>query len=619
MASTSHSAFSHDGQFLAVCGTDGKLKIFETATSRLKQEFVPNLHLSSPCSILGWIVVGTHATTAASPWKKRRKKSINEDKEDKEIIAMGSTNGNVTLYDISTSSINDQLENGHNSSITALTWCPHTGLFTAAEDKQIVQWNLQEKSVKCKWKSGKGKVTSLVVLPKGKSLLSGERIIKWWDLETKQVIGTFTGHANQVNTLCCAKVTNETSYLFSSGSGDDYLSVWSLNEVKKDKVPVATLILPDEAVAFSVASMKDSQIHILAVTRSGHAQFFKYQPNGTSPKPLKPTLNILIASDAGQKESVQQIPILQAELIEDSKILLAYGSFSALTIEKIVPDFSDKVQCLVRTDIRKQKDKKDEVVMKTKSAETEDENVVYIAPGASEAGPSLSTKRSKSGTGSQLPLKIRLENLSMNEESTPNKAAPKGENLAQLLIQGLHSGDKALLSTVLYVKKESVIKNTVAKLPVQAIVPLIKELTTMLEGKTVAATIAVVWLKALLLSHTASIIAQPNIGEILAPILSFIDAKQQLLMPMMKLKGRVELIAGQIEEREEKQEKDITEECLLVYEDQDSSDENVELGKVELDSESDDNWEETSDQEKMQEDLENGKSEDDASICSSDS
>lgn len=50
----------------------------------------------------------------------------------------------------------------------------------------------------------------------------------------------------------------------------------------------------------------------------------------------------------------------------------------------------------------------------------------------------------------------------------------------------------------------------------------------------------------------------------------------------------------------------------------DSSEEDIDMGKVELDSESDDNWEETSDQEPMQEDAENGKSDDDASMSSSD-
>lgn len=75
-------------------------------------------------------------------------------------------------------------------------------------------------------------------------------------------------------------------------------------------------------------------------------------------------------------------------------------------------------------------------------------------------------------------------------------------------------------------------------------------------------------MKALLQTHAASIIAQPNIREVLAPILSFIDAKAQTAMAMTKLKGKVELVSGQIEDREEKQEKDITGECLLVYEDQ---------------------------------------------------
>lgn len=147
---------------------------------------------------------------------------------------MGSTNGSITLYDIASSSVSDQLQDGHKSTVTALTWSPNAGFYSAAEDKHIVEWNLQDRSVKCRWKAGKGKITSLVVLPEGKSLLSGDRIIKWWDLATKQVIGTFTGHANQVVSLKCAKINDDTSYLFSSASGDSYLSVWSLNEVRRE-------------------------------------------------------------------------------------------------------------------------------------------------------------------------------------------------------------------------------------------------------------------------------------------------------------------------------------------------------------------------------------------------
>ncbi|XP_014203464.1 WD repeat-containing protein 43 [Copidosoma floridanum] len=611
MASISHCAFSHDTQYLAFCSTDGKLKIWETSTNRLKQEFVPNLHLSSPCSVLEWITVGTQSTTAASPWKKRRKKSVSEDAEHKEIIAMGSANGSISLYDISTSSISDKLTNGHSSTVTALTWSHNAGFFTAAEDKHIIEWNLQDKSVKCKWKSGKS--TALTVLPEGKSLLSGDKKIKWWDLETKQILGTFTGHANQVTALRCAKVGQETSYLFSSASGDDYLSVWSLNEVKKDKMPVGTLILPDEVLSFSIRATKESHVMVLSVTRSGHAQIFKYQPNGTSTKPSKPTLNVWVTADAGQKESVQQIPILIANLTEDLKMVLAYGSFLGLTIEKVEPDFSDGVQCLVRTNLKKTKEKKEEAVTKVKNLDINNDKVEYIGP--ADVGSST-LKRTKSGPDSQIPLQSRLDNLSLNAEaSTPDRTTSKGDNMAQLLMQGLHSEDKDILSSVLLNKRESVIKNTVAKLPVQAIVPLLKELTTMLEGKTFPSKIAVIWLKAIVTTHAAHMISQPRIRDALAPILSIIDAKQMLLADLSKLKGRVDLVVSQIS-RSKKQ--DITDECLLVYQDQDSSEEDIDFGKVELGSESDDNWEETSDQERMQEDVENGKSDEDASIYSSD-
>ena len=126
--------------------------------------------------------------------------------------------------------------------------------------------------------------------------------------------------------------------------------------------------------------MKDAQIQILSVTRSGHAQLFKYHANGTSSKPIKPALNILVAADTAQKESVQQIPIIIGELTEDAKMMLAYGSFLGLTIEKVVPDFSDKVQCLARTDLRRTKEKKEEAITKVKSADTE-EKVEYLAPG----------------------------------------------------------------------------------------------------------------------------------------------------------------------------------------------------------------------------------------------
>lgn len=49
------SQFSKDGKYFAKITADGKVKIWETSTNTFKQEFTPNLHLTSPCTCLYWI------------------------------------------------------------------------------------------------------------------------------------------------------------------------------------------------------------------------------------------------------------------------------------------------------------------------------------------------------------------------------------------------------------------------------------------------------------------------------------------------------------------------------------------------------------------------------------
>ncbi|CAK9810782.1 WD repeat-containing protein 43 [Anthophora quadrimaculata] len=576
MATTANYAFSSDGEYFAYCGNDGKLKIWDTGTGRLKQEYVSNFHLSSPCCVLAWFYVSSQSThTSPSPWKKRRKKSISEESDPKGIVAMGSTNGKVTLYDTATSSVTAQLS-GHSGVVTAMTWSESVGLFTAANDHHIIQWNLQENGVKCKWKSGKGKTTSLAVSADGKCLLSGERVIK-----------------------CGA-------------CGDGCLNVWALDEQRNERTPVMSLALQDDPISVSANITENSQMMVLVVTRSGQAHLFQYQPNVRS-KPLKPNLNIVVASDISQKDSVQQVSILDAKLTEDQKLLLAYGTYLNPIFEKVTPDFSDKVQCLVRSEYKRSKDRKEEI-SKMKSTLIED-NVEYLAPGMMEITP----KRIKSNSGSQLLLKDRLENLSLNAESNPTgKTTSAGSNRIQLLIQGLNSKDKAILSNVFLTKNESIIRNTISKLPIQAIGPLLKELTILLQGKTYTNKIALRWLEELLTAHAGHFLSQADLVELFGPILSLIDTKLTLLADISKLKGRVSLITGQISQTVEELDKDMTENCL-VYQDSDSSDEDDGLEDEDLESESDENWDEITNQEEDQDDQDDQEEQNDEDVRSTNS
>lgn len=53
----------------------------------------------------------------------------------------------------------------------------------------------------------------------------------------------------------------------------------------------------------------------------------------------------------------------------------------------------------------------------------------------------------------------------------------------KFLLQGLHSKDKRLLSGVFDRRDQNLINNTVRRLPVQAVVPLIEHLQTLVMGK----------------------------------------------------------------------------------------------------------------------------------------
>jgi hypothetical protein len=54
------------------------------------------------------------------------------------------------------------------------------------------------------------------------------------------------------------------------------------------------------------------------------------------------------------------------------------------------------------------------------------------------------------------------------------------------LFQGLYSKDKKILQSVLMKKDLALISSTVMRLPVQCTAPLLKELVTLIQGKTIA-------------------------------------------------------------------------------------------------------------------------------------
>lgn len=231
-------------------------------------------------------------------------------------------------------------------------------------------------------------------------------------------------------------------------------------------------------MSISLFPSQDNCILVLVVTKIGSAQVFKYEASTKYQKPLKPISTVMVAGDCPKQKSVLQIPILSSILLSRSKMLMAYGKLPNISLEKVKLDFSEEYQTLLRDDLYTTQDNKEDTTVKLKRTLEDDAQYVSHID---------KSDRRHLKENSELTLQEKLENLSVNIESgSLDKKSSKGDNMVQLLLQALHSKDKDLLGTVLNVKKETIIYNTVSKLPVQAIEPFLKELTSMLQGKTYA-------------------------------------------------------------------------------------------------------------------------------------
>lgn len=189
-----------------------------------------------------------------------------------------------------------------------------------------------------------------------------------------------------------------------------------------------------------------------------------------------------VASDTGQSDSpVAPIPIIGAVFRPDANLNIAYGNHLFLQFENVVLSEYDKVQCLIRKDPRKvSTTTKVEDVSKVRTPLV-DSGVNYLTPYTSTVD-AKEVKRKSHGRV-EVPMEKRLENLQLNKLENGARV-PKVDNVAQLLVQGLHSKDKNIMRSVLSNKDENVVRNTVKRLPMPVIVPLVQELNELIRGKT---------------------------------------------------------------------------------------------------------------------------------------
>uniref|UniRef100_G1KIR1 Small-subunit processome Utp12 domain-containing protein n=1 Tax=Anolis carolinensis TaxID=28377 RepID=G1KIR1_ANOCA len=612
-------AFSpQERRLLALSGPDGRLRVWETSNSSLRRphrEYVPSAHLSAACTCLAWAPPSGRRSSPAKegPQRKKRKSEAVEASEQLDLLAIGTADGSILLYSTIKGELQSKLS-GHDFKVNCVRWHQDNGcLYSCSDDKNIVEWNVRTCKVKCKWKGDNSSVSSLCISPDGRMLLSAGRSIKLWDLETKEVYRHFTGHATAVSTLMfiTERPLNENQpfdgitglYFLSGAVHDRLLSVWQVRTDRKEKTAVMNFTVTDEPIHIDVtiSESKEEPVKLAVVCRDGQLHVFEQVLNGYCKKPLTSKCTIQIATPGDSSDSTPKpVPILAAAFCPDkASLLLVYGNSLQPVLERVSLNSSEPHMCLVR-DIQKTLTLKTEMAVtkvKTPIISSEVKTLVPGIPGHSAAVQATScrkkmeTKRKPGGKEESIEDRLGAMDIDGMKVKQSSGELPQIDNFAVLLVQGLESNDAEILNKVLQTRKDAIIKKTVARMPVHAVIPLLQELTKRLQGHPYSASQMVRWLKPVLTIHTSYLSTLPDLVPQLGMLYQLMESRVKTLQKLSRLHGKLYLIITQVAALKNTQDgPEVDQTAKLVYEEE-SSEESSEDEMV-AEKDSDENWDE---------------------------
>ncbi|XP_019552560.3 WD repeat-containing protein 43 [Aedes albopictus] len=576
MSRSSAREYSRDGKYFAFINSQGKLVVYEVETSNVSQIYTPNLHLNVPCTCFAWVEVGGQSSSAKK--KKKRSSTTGTEGERKTCVIFGTSKGTVSLYGLASGTVEKEFEGaGHSGPITALC-IEGDCLFTAGSDGKVVEWSLTNCVQRKVHNLGVEKLSCLVVIEQGSTILAGSKQLKLWDLDKERATKTLVGHTS--NTVLTRKIVSQDggTFVLTGSVNDRNVSLWSTEGDERTAVGLFTL---DDAPEYLSARMVGGKLHLVAVSRSGVAHYFiKSFDKININKPIKANYTYEVALDtAGSgSKAVDRLPIFTASVdfsANQEQILVGYGSDLSLKFEQITIDKDLKHNVIIREQTKGMLPKdKSERDLKAKTPAVDKSIAEYLNP-VNASKKSLKTV--------EIPMEARLENLALTADGGDSRSRASQKNMVHLLVQGLHSKDAEILRSVFSKNDPEQIQRTAERIPAQYVSALLNELSSLMQKKTVHVATAVCWLKALIHSHASQLMAlgSESLLSNFGTCLGIIEYRVEHANSLSKLSGRLGLLVSQIDrtERLAKNPDEVANPHVLVYQEEDDSDVDSVIGK----------------------------------------
>ncbi|KAI8035678.1 hypothetical protein M5D96_011428 [Drosophila gunungcola] len=491
------------GHLFASVDEQGILRIWDTETNTLKQEFTPNLQVSGPCTALTWISV-------ASPRPKKSRKSLpTQDAAGEQLqIALGTLKGSVVIYSLSEGKIARTLSgDSHDGAITSIAYDNAGHLYTVGVDCRAVVWSLSEERSVAEWQVGPEKPQNIAYLQKSRTLAVGSRQLKVYDVKTKDLVETFTGHSGEINAISSVSGPDGTEFVLTTAKMERVICFWKVDKKGKNKPSACTLLMEDLAYCLTSEVRDDGQLRVASVTRNGNIHIYLLNVNSLSAeKFVKPKVSLQIVSDGA--ETVEPIFAVAAHFVTDStrshEILFGYGNRQQLQFERFTPNYGEKLNVIVRADPKKLYAKKKGKEQLGFQAATKVQKPI-VNQKSVEYNSALPIFQKK--VQNDVPMEARLQHLKIHgTKLSGGKLLTQSKT--QLLMQALHSKDQTMIQAVLGTQDTETIQLTLDRLPLEYVSPLVNELSILLQGKHANVSSALRWLRVLASTHTSVMMSE---------------------------------------------------------------------------------------------------------------
>lgn len=575
----SRSSFTVNGDFFALLSVDGRLRIWDTSSGKLVQEFSPALHVESSCTCLCW----TRGISDKNKKEPRRKKRKVVKTETNDSIAhkpypsllLGTKSGTLRSYDPVAGDIGGKFDDGHLKSVNNVLYHKDTDTsYSCSDDKYIIEWSYDSHEAISKWKADKVSVKRICLGPSGTTLLSAGQSIKLWNLETKELLQRFHGHTSPVSLLQFSPFqmsrnksdTYDDGYYFLSGSTEDsIINAWHINIKNPEKTAIASYMLSDvPSFMDSLLITTDNQPLKLCVgCRDGRIHFFSNTMNGKTKRPLESSKTLDLLQREGERSNTTTVPFLKARLYDENGMVLLLVSGTSLKpmfkrfvyskLEETTRIIQELTQNMLLKDVISDSDNAVEIAdQKAKTKVIGNTNFTPI-PLKNRARPTLdlnANEQDRSNTTSEENIVSMEERLKVAGHGDmlvpkikPSKSIPNASSFAQMLVQGLHSGDNTLINEILFKScKDNILRNTVKRIPNNLVGLLLSEVVDKLQRNPARSKVLSSWLRVIMAVHLTYLMTNENLSGTLGSLYNILKMQQDIHPQLINLNGKIDLL-----------------------------------------------------------------------------